>query len=402
MVTPKRIYLDNAATTWPKPDSVYAAVDHYQREMGASPARGVYAEAVQSDRLIDSARAAIVRLIGGESPRRVVFTLNGTDSLNLAIHGCLRPGDHVVTSAVDHNSVLRPLRWLEERSMIEVSRVECGPDGIVDAGDFRAALRGNTRLVALVHASNVTGALQPVAEVGRIAREHGALFLVDAAQSLGHVPISVAEMNIDLLAAPGHKGLLGPLGTGLLYIAPGVEDRLQSVRQGGTGTHSDEDRQPEQLPDKYEPGNLNAMGIVGLKAGVEYVAARGVEEIRCHAMKLTQQLQEGLSEIPGATIYGPRDADRQVGVVSVTVDGYAPQELAAILDTNYRIQVRAGIHCAPRMHQALGTLASGGTVRFSLGPFTTSADIDAAIAAMEEIAAATIGSAPNAGRTTGR
>jgi selenocysteine lyase/cysteine desulfurase len=200
-------------------------------------------------------------------------------------------------------------------------------------------------------------------------------------------------MHIDLLAAPGHKGLLGPLGTGLLYIAPGVEDRLESVRQGGTGTHSDEDRQPDQLPDKYEPGNLNAMGIFGLKAGVEYVVQRGVDDIRRHAVALTRRLRDGLSAIPGVRLYGPDDPQKQVGVVSITVDGYAPQELAAILDASYRIQVRAGIHCAPRMHQALGTLESGGTVRFSLGPFTTPDDIDAAVAAVEEIAAATIGRA---------
>ena len=398
MIPPQRIYLDNAATTWPKPEAVYRAVDHYQRDVGTSPARGVYTESVQSDRLIDSARAAIVQLIGGESPRRVVFTLNGTDSLNLAIHGCLHRGDHVVTSVVDHNSVLRPLRWLEERSIIEITRVTCDSDGIVDPGDIRAALRRNTRLVALVHASNVTGALQPVAEVGRIARQHGALFLVDAAQSLGHVPISVAGMSIDLLAAPGHKGLLGPLGTGLLYIAPGVEDRLESVRQGGTGTHSDEDRQPVQLPDKYEPGNLNAMGIVGLKAGVDYLAARGLDQVRHHAMELTRRLRGGLSRIPGAVVYGPRDPERQVGVVSVTLDGYAPQELAAILDSHYRIQVRAGIHCAPRMHQALGTLESGGTVRFSFGPFNTLEEMDAVIAAVEEIGAVTLGGHADARR----
>ena len=215
----------------------------------------------------------------------------------------------------------------------------------------------------------------------------GALLLVDAAQSLGHVPISVREMGVDLLAAPGHKGLLGPLGTGLLYIAPGVEERLQSVRQGGTGTQSDEDRQPDQLPDKYEPGNLNALGLFGLKAGVEYLVSRTVDEIRRHAVELTDRLRQGFSAIPGVRVYGPEDPQRQVGVVSITLEGYAPQELAAILDGGFRVQVRAGIHCAPLMHRALGTLDSGGTVRFSLGPFHTAAEIDLAIDAVRAVAA---------------
>lgn len=387
MLTPERIYFDNAATSWPKPEAVYAAVEHYQRFVGTSPARGVYSEAVEADRTIAATRAAISRLIDGEGPQRVVFTLNGTDSLNLAIHGVVRPGDHVVTSVVDHNSVLRPLRRLEESQAVQVSRVRCDGQGIVDPDDVRAALRPETKLVALVHASNVTGALQPVGEVGQIVREHGALLLVDAAQSLGHMPISVREMGVDLLAAPGHKGLLGPLGTGLLYIAPGVEERLRSVRQGGTGTQSDEDRQPDQLPDKYEPGNLNALGIFGLKAGVEYLVSRTVDEIRRHAVELTDRLRQGFSAIPGVRVYGPEDPQRQVGVVSITLDGYAPQELAAILDGGFRVQVRAGIHCAPLMHRALGTLDSGGTVRFSLGPFHTADEIDLAIDAVRAVAA---------------
>jgi selenocysteine lyase/cysteine desulfurase len=232
--------------------------------------------------------------------------------------------------------------------------------------------------------------VQPVAEVGQIAREQGARFLVDAAQSLGHVPLSVREMQIDLLAAPGHKGLLGPLGTGFLYIRPGVETELQSIRQGGTGSHSDEDRQPDDLPDKYEPGNLNAMGIYGLRAGLDYVCGRGVEQIRTHAQRLTLRLLDALAEIRGVRIYGPSDADRQVGVVSITVEGCSPTEVAAILDARFGVQVRAGVHCAPRMHEVLGTLAQGGTVRFSLGPFNTEDHIDSAVAAVSDIAAAEV------------
>lgn len=389
MMTRPRVYLDNAATSWPKPQTVYQAVDQYQRELGASPSRSVYAEAMEVDRVVDLARASVVRLIDGQRPQHVVFTLNGTDSLNLAIHGILRSGDHVVTSVVEHNSVLRPLRWLEERGGIEVTRVACGSDGIVDPDDVRAALRANTRLVALVHASNVTGALQPIVEVGRIVSQHEAIFLVDAAQSLGHVPLSVSKAAVDLLAAPGHKGLLGPLGTGLLYIRPGIEAELNPLRQGGTGSHSDEDQQPEELPDKYEPGNVNALGVCGLQAGIEYVSRQGIDAIRLHSLELTARLREGLDAIPGVRVFGPQNPAHQVGVVSMTLEGYAPQELAAILDSSYRVQVRAGIHCAPLMHRALGTLESGGTVRFSIGPFTTAEDIDIAVDAIEEIAAHT-------------
>jgi len=383
-----RIYLDNAATSWPKPEAVYRAVEHYQRELGASPARGIYAESVEVDQAMDAARAAVAQLIGAERSEQIVFTLNGSDSLNLAIHGLLRDGDHVVTSVVDHNSVLRPLRWLEERGRIDVTRVPCGADGVVDPDSFAAAMKTNTRLVALVHASNVTGALQPVEEAGRIAHEHGALMLVDAAQSLGHVPIAVGQMNVDLLAAPGHKGLMGPLGTGILYIRPGVERELESLRQGGTGTHSDEDRQPDSLPDKYEPGNLNALGIFGLDAALHWLGERTVEAIRRHAEELTTRMFEGFSSIRGVRVYGPCDAERQVGVVSITVPGYSPAEVATILEGHYRVQVRAGIHCAPLMHESLGTLVRGGTVRFSIGPFTTAEEIDTAVRAVEEITTA--------------
>lgn len=382
-----RIYLDNAATTWPKPDSVYRAVDRYQRELGASPARGVYAESVQADGILHATRAALNDWLDGQRAEHVVFALNGTDALNLAIHGLLRPGDHAVTSVVDHNSVLRPLRWLEERGVVEVTRVDCGADGIVDPDDFRRALRPHTRLVALVHASNVTGALQPVVDVGQIVAEHGrARYLVDAAQSLGHVPLSVREAQIDLLAAPGHKGLLGPQGTGVLYIRPGVEREVEPLRQGGTGTRSDEDRQPATLPDRFEPGNVNAMGVAGLLAGVEWLAERGVDQVRMHAEKLTAQLLAGLNAVAGVRVYGPNDARRQAGVVSFTVEGYAPVDVATILDSHYRIQVRAGVHCAPRMHRALGTLDRGGTIRASLGPFNTSDEIDALVAAVRTVA----------------
>lgn len=390
MADPTRIYLDNAATSWPKPETVYAAVDDYQRRLGAPLGRGIYAEADQVQRAVQQARHALARLIGCEDPRHVVFTFNATDALNMALHGLLRPGDHVVTSVVEHNSVLRPLRNWEDQGDVEVTRVECDAEGVVDAQQILDALRPDTRLVALAHASNVTGAIQPVAEVGEALRDHSALFLVDAAQTLGHVPIDVAQCGIDLLASSGHKGLLGPLGTGLLYVRPGVEAELRSFRQGGTGSRSEDDRQPDSMPDKYESGNQNVAGLVGLAAGVQYIAERTIDDLADHARQLTGRLIDGLQSIDGVQIHGPRDLARRVGVVSMTIEGYDPQEVAALLESAYRIQVRPGLHCAPLMHRALGTLPLGGTVRLSSGPFNTPDEIDAAIAALTEIAAAAI------------
>ena len=382
-----RIYLDNAATTFPKPESVWQAVDDYQRRLGAPAGRSAYHEAAEVERIIEQCRARIAALIGAEGPRQIVFTLNGTDSLNLAIHGVLRPGDHVITSVCEHNSVLRPLRQWQDRGDVRVTYIRCDESGYINADDIRSAIQPRTRLIALVHASNVTGAVQPLAEVGAIAREQEVLFLIDAAQSLGHVPVDVTQLGCDLLAAPGHKGLYGPLGTGMLYFARGVEAELVPMRQGGTGTRSDEDIQPMSVPDRFESGNLNAPGIVGLNAGVAEVQRRGLEAIGAHERQLTEPLLAGLAEIRGLSIYGPRawQAGRRVGVVSFNLENFEPQELAALLDATRSIQVRAGIHCAPRMHQALGT-SPRGTVRISFGLLNTVDDVNAVLEVLREIA----------------
>ena len=384
----KRIYLDNAATSWPKPESVYAIVERYLRELGAPAGRSAYREANEVERLINDARRRLADLLGAEEPSRIVFTCNCTDSLNLAMHGILREGDHVITSVVEHNSVLRPLRYLEETANVQVTRVGCSPEGIIDPDDVRAAIQPNTRLIALVHASNVTGALQPVSEIGHLARERELLYLVDAAQSVGHVPINAREIGADLLAGPGHKGLMGPLGIGFLYIAPGIEEQVRPVRQGGTGTQSVIDQQPSTMPDKYESGNHNVPAILGLGAGAAFLAERGLQEIRRHDQDLTNSLLEGIESVDGVTVHGPKELDQRVGVVSITIDGHDPQDFATMLDSAYSIQVRAGLHCAPLMHQALGTAAGGGTVRLSLGAFNTDEDVKAAVEAVREIAAA--------------
>jgi cysteine desulfurase/selenocysteine lyase len=382
---PPRIYLDNAATSWPKPEGVYQAVDDYQRRLGAPAGRGSYHEAAETERLVASCRKRFAQLIGAADPRRIVFTLNGTDSLNLALHGCLRPGDHVVTTVCEHNSVLRPLRFLAEQRGVNMTYVPCDGAGIVDPDAIRRAITSKTRLVAIIHASNVTGAIQPVEAVGKIATERGVLFLVDAAQSMGYIPVDVASLGCDLVAAPGHKGLMGPLGTGVLYLSERAAGEVLPVRQGGTGTRSDEDIQPTSLPDRYESGNLNVPGIVGLEAGMKYLGELGMEKSQAQMQVLTDRLLAGMADVPGVTLYGPRSAAERVGVVSLNIEGNDPRELASLLDANWSIQTRAGIHCAPRMHEALGT-APAGTLRFSVGHFTTAEEIDAAISAIREIA----------------
>ncbi len=388
MSTAPRIYLDNAATSWPKPETVYQAVERFQRDIGAAAGRGSYREALESGRLVEMTRAGVARLIAAGDPRRIVFTSSGTDGLNLALHGFLGAGDHVITTAAEHNSVLRPLHALEDGCGVSVSRVDCDSAGRVDPDDIRKVIGPKTKLIALIHASNVTGALEPVAEIGRMAREHGIALLIDAAQTLGQVPISVDELSIDLLAAPGHKGLLGPLGTGILYVRAGMEAGLRSFRQGGTGTRSEEDWQPAGMPDKYESGNLNVPGLAGLAAGIDFVESRGVAGIRRHEISLVERFLSGLVGVPGVKLYGPEAPSERVGVVSLRIEGYDPQEVAAVLDASYGIQVRPGLHCAPLIHKAIGSFSGGGTVRFSFSPFTTSNDIDAAIRGVRQIASA--------------
>lgn len=386
-----RIYLDNAATSWPKPDAVYGAVDRYQRELGVAVGRGATHAAIELQGIVDRCRQRAARLLGAESAERIIFTFNGTDALNQALHGLLGPGDHVLTSVVEHNSVLRPLRTAIERLGVEVSYLPVDSRGIINPDDVAAAIGPDTRLVALTHASNVTGAIQPIAEVGAIVAETDAVFLVDAAQTAGHLPINLADLPVDLLACPGHKGLLGPLGTGLLYFRPGVEKQVRPLRQGGTGSQSETDQQPEVLPDRYESGNHNAPGLVGLEAALAWIEQHTVERLHEKETELTQRLLEGLEEVTGLKVYGPKDASDRVGVVSVGIDGLNPQEAASILDENFRIETRAGFHCAPRMHQSLGTDARGGTLRLSIGAFTTPAEVDAAIAALRDVATAVTG-----------
>ena len=381
-------YLDNAATSFPKPDAVYFAVDDYQRRIGAAVGRGAYRQAVEAQRIVDRCRNSASQLLGAESSERIVFTFNGTDGLNLALMGICRPGDHVIATEFEHNSVLRPLRWLQEHRQVDVTLLRPNPDGRVDPALVRANLRPATRLIAVQHASNVTGVVQPIADIGAVARHASVLTLVDAAQTAGHWPIDLSQIPIDLLACPGHKGLLGPLGTGLVYFRPGVEPHVECYRLGGTGTQSEDDRQPDSMPERYEAGNHNAPGLAGLGAGLSYLQELSIAAVQRLEAELTEQLVSGLREIPGITVYGHSPGLPHVGVVSFRIDGFDPQEASSILDQTFEIQSRAGLHCAPGVHRFLQTLPQGGTVRFSVGLMTTRQEIDHAIASVRELAGA--------------
>jgi len=339
----------------------------------------------EAGRIVYDAREAVAELFNAPDPLRVVFGLNVTEALNLALRGLLRPGDHVITSSMEHNSMMRPLRALE-REGVEVTVVRCSPEGFLDPADVEKALRPNTVMIALNHASNVVGALLPVAEVARIARQHGLLLLVDAAQTAGAYPIDVQADGIDLLGFTGHKSLYGPMGTGGLIIGERVDPaRLEPLKRGGTGSRSELEEQPDFLPDMCESGTPNAVGLAGLAAGVRWVLERGVETIRAHEVALTQRLIDGLREIPGVTVYGGLDATRQTATVSFNIAGLEPSEVGLRLDEEYGIMCRVGLHCAPAAHRTIGTFPVG-TVRFGLGAFSTVEEIDAALEAVRQFA----------------
>lgn len=374
------IYLDNAATSWPKPESVYKAVSDSIRRSG-NPGRSNSEEARASATDIIETRTALAQLFHIADPSRIVFALNATDAINLALQGMLKPGDHVVTSQMEHNAVTRPLAYLEDAG-VRVTKVATDPVKGVSLEGIREAICPNTKLVVMTHGSNVTGALNPIEEIGEICREFDVPFLVDASQTAGAIPIDVVKMNIDLLAFPGHKSLLGPTGTGALYVSERVSPR--PVRSGGTGVFSEVRLQPEQLPYYYEAGTQNTVGISGLCASVHYILERSVNNIYHEEQKMLQNLIDELAAIPKVTIYGPLTSPR-AAAVSFNIEGMDCADVAMILETYYDISVRSGLQCAPDAHRMLGTFDLNGTVRVSPGLFTTEEEISAFIRAIQEI-----------------
>ncbi len=377
------IYLDNAATSYPKPPGVIDAISECVSQCGANPGRGTYQMAMKSARVLYTARERLAKLFNVSDSKNIIFTANATIALNMAIKGVVKKGDHVITTMVEHNSVLRPLTWLAEHFDVEVTKVDCYKDGSVDMGLLRSSIKENTALIAINHASNIIGGILDIDEISLIAKDNQIPILIDAAQTAGYLDIDVEKSGIDLLAFAGHKSLLGPQGTGGLYISPGLE--VEELIQGGTGTQS-AGPQPGNRPEKYESGTPNTIGIAGLGAGIEVIVNEGLNAVRSREKALIDRLIGGLLEIPAYTIYGPKPGVDRVPLVAVNLDGMTCHMLAHTLDKAFNIAVRGGLHCAPDAHTVMGTEDTG-ALRLSVGFFNTEKDIDDTIKALEIIAA---------------
>jgi cysteine desulfurase family protein len=381
------IYFDNAATSWPKPPVVAERMSAFLASEAANPGRAGHRMAVGAERMLDSVRKILTDFIGGTDLRRLIFTMNGTDALNIALKGLLRKGDHVITTTLEHNSVSRPLQAMADSGFITLTRVGFDPaTGTVDPKDIEDAIWPETRLIAMTHASNVLGTIQPVAAVGHIARARGIRFLVDAAQTIGTVPINVQSMNIDVLAFPGHKALLGPTGTGGLYVHTSLSvDDFAPFREGGTGGDSAAPTQPREFPYLLEGGTPNTVGIAGLGAAAEYVRAHDPAQTLARERAMVQQIIDMCTTNTKFTLYGPRSAENRVGTVAFNIEGYSPQEAGSILDEAFHIAVRPGLHCAPYAHKGMGTFPEG-AIRVSPGPFNNAEEVAALLEALGQLA----------------
>jgi len=375
------IYLDHAATSWPKHPAVIQEMTRFMECDAGNPGRSGHSMSIAAARTVFTARERLAQLFGSPSPDRVIFTKNATEALNMIIFGLLDQDCHVVTSSVEHNSVMRPLRFLESRGM-GLSVVACSSTGVIDQVDIRKAVTAKTKLIMMTHASNVCGAVQPIREIGRMARDLGLLFAVDAAQTAGCEPINIMDDHIDFLAFTGHKGLGGPQGTGGLVLGP--EANLPPLLHGGTGSLSDNERQPGFLPDKLESGTLNAIGIAGLGEAVKPEILRQVEN-KNKKQSLLRLFMEGLAEIPGVLVYGPQEPSLNAGVISLNIKGAVCSEIGLALDRGFGILTRTGLHCAPSAHRTIGTFPQG-TVRFSIGAQNNQDEIEQALAAIRMIA----------------
>lgn len=375
------IYMDNAATSWPKPNTVYDSVLNTMKKYGANPGRSSHFMALEAANILLYTREMLCELFHTQDPFRMVFTYNTTDSLNLAIKGILREGDHVITTSMEHNSVIRPLMHLKD-SGVETTVILANPQGLIDPGDIKNAIRSNTRLIVTTHASNVTGSLMPIEEIGIIAKNHGIYYLLDAAQTAGIIPMDFSKLHLDMVAMPGHKGLLGPQGTGILFVREGV--KLNQIREGGTGSQSESIYQPEFFPDRYESGTLNTPGIAGLGAGIEYILANGQEKAMYQISTMEKLFIKGLSQMKGITVYGPKNMEQRTGIISINIWNRDSREMVNLLNDKYNIASRGSLHCAPLAHKTIGTKKQG-TIRFSPGVFTTMDEVKDCIKAIGEI-----------------
>jgi len=374
------IYLDNAATSFPKPEGVYEAVLQAMRENGGNSGRSGHRLSLAAGRIVQDARMQCARLFGAPSSAQIIFTSNATMALNIAIKGTLAPGEHVITSSLEHNAVARPLHALAQTG-VTVTKLPTDLQHGLNADAVKKALRSNTKLVVCTHVSNVTGTVNDIASIGALCRENRIVFLVDAAQSAGSRHIDVEKMCIDLLAFPGHKGLLGPQGTGGLYVRLGLE--LKTMIEGGTGSASESLAQPEAMPEKFESGTLNAPGLAGLAAGVRFIMEQGVEAIGQREAALTNRLIEGISDMTGIAVIGPGAGQGRAGVVSVRFEKLFSEEAALLLDTAFHIAVRGGLHCAGDAHRSIDARERGDTLRISPYIFNSEEEIDQCLAALE-------------------
>lgn len=377
------VYFDNAATSWPKPPEVWQAMEYFMHEVGASPGRAGHKRTVQANQIVDETRVLLAELFNIPDPELISFTLNATDALNIALKGLLKPGDHVVTSSMEHNSVSRPLYVLEQQG-VQVTKVQCDSHGHLCVKQVAASLKPNTKLLAVTHASNVTGTIMPINELGELARQRQIYFLVDASQTAGLEQVDVQQHGIHLLALPGHKGLYGPQGTGVLYVAKGVP--VEPLRQGGTGSKSETLWQPSVLPEKFESGTLNAIGIAGLGAGLKFIRRVGLENIRQRENQLAERFIQGAVRIPHLIMHGPLEMGKMVPVISFEFNGVQSGKVGDVLDKKYNIACRAGLHCAPDAHNTLGTFERK-LIRFSFSYFNQPEEIDYALKGLKDIAA---------------
>lgn len=378
------IFLDNGATSYPKPEEVYTFMDHFYRNFGVNPGRSGYDLCMETEELVEETRAMMTKFFNGTDTNRLCFTYNATDALNLIINGLLEEGNHAITTNVDHNSVLRPLYHLYKYNGVELDYIPFDSKGFVDPDEFPKKFKKNTKLVIVNHASNVIGTIQPVKNIGKYCRENDILFVVDFSQSAGKIPVDMEELNVDVVAFTGHKSLLGPTGIGGLYVREGIE--IRHTRAGGTGVRSAVRTHLDEYPYRLEYGTLNTMGVAGLHAGVKWIEKQGLENIHDQEMRLTAMLRDGLKDVDGVTLYCQEDLTDHISIFLFNVDGLEALNTGTILDVDYNIASRTGLHCAPLVHEQIGTADIHGAVRFGIGPFNTEEHIDTAIQAVKEIA----------------